>query len=124
VTVSKAGRQRTKQDGVNALQTYLTSLLYLRQEAKRDGLDVVAEIMWNALAAIEAWLDTGKAPVSSLDVLDSPLCHSLDFLLKWMALPPARQRQITQDLARYEVGISAGEAVPRSWPRASKKIAN
>ena len=124
MTVSKAGQQRTKQDGVNTLQTYLTSLLYLRQEAKRDGLDVVAEIMWNALAAIEAWLDTGKAPVSSLDVLDSPLCHSLDFLLKWLALPPSRQRKVVQDLARYEAGPSSDEAVPQPRQRASKKIAN
>jgi hypothetical protein len=124
MTVSKAKPQKTKQDGINDLQSYLTSLLYLRQEAKRDGLDVVAEIMWNALVAIEKWLDTGKAPVNSRDVLDSPLCHSLDFLINWLALPPARQRQAVQDIARFDVGISASEAVPQPRPGASKKIAN
>jgi hypothetical protein len=124
VTVSKAGPRKAKQDGLDALQTYLTSLLYLRQEAKRDGLDAVAEIIWDALAAIEEWLDTGKAPVKSSDVLDSPLCHSLDFLLQWMALPQTRQKQVARDIARYERGISAGEDVPRLRRRASKTTVN
>jgi hypothetical protein len=123
VTQSKARAQEAKHGGAEALQTYLTSLLYLRQEAKRDGLEPIAAIMWDALAALEAWLDTGEAPARSRDVLDSPLCHSLDFLIKWLALPPARQRQVAQDIARYEDGLSA-EAVPRSRPRASKRIAS
>jgi hypothetical protein len=121
--VSKAELHIAKHDGANSLQSYVTSLAYLRQEAQRDGLDVVAEIMWDALAAIEAWLDSGKAPVSSRDVVDSTLCHSLDFLLKWLALPPARQHRVAQDIARYEGGLSA-EAVPRSRSRASKRIAS
>jgi hypothetical protein len=53
VTVNKTAPQKVKRDGVNAVQTFLTSLLYLRQEAQRDGLEPVAEILWNALAAIE-----------------------------------------------------------------------
>jgi hypothetical protein len=124
VTASKAKAQEAKGDSARALQTYLTSLLYLRQEAKRDGLDAVADIMRNALAAIEAWLDTGKASISSHDVLDSPLCHSLDFLLKWLALPPERQREVAQDIARYEAEASAAEAVPRARRRVSRAIAN
>jgi hypothetical protein len=124
VTASKAKAQEAKGDSARALQTYLTSLLYLRQEAKRDGLDAVADIMRNALAAIEAWLDTGKASVNSHDVLDSPLCHSLDFLLKWLALPPDRQREVAQDIARYEAEASAAEAVPRARRRVSRAIAN
>ncbi len=106
------------------MQAYVTSLLYLRQEAKRDGLETIADIMWNALAAIETWLDTGKAPVNSRDVLDSPLCHSLEFLLKWLAMPPSRQRQVARDIARYEVGISSSEAGPRLRRRASKTTVN
>ena len=124
MTVSKAKQVEAKCDSARALQTYLASLLYLRQEAKRDGLDAVAEIMWNALAAIEAWLDTGKAAVNGSDVLDSPLCHSLDFLLKWLALPPDRQREVAQDIARYEAEASAADAVPRARRRVSRAIAN
>jgi hypothetical protein len=124
VTVSKAVTRKAQQADVNALQTYLTSLLYLRQEAKRDGLDVVAAILWEALGAIENWLDTGEAPVSSHDVLDSPLCHSLDFLLNWVALSPARQQQVAQDIARYEVKTTTDKAAPRLLARVSKKRAN
>jgi hypothetical protein len=123
MTVSKARTQEASGGGANALQTYLTSLLYLRQEARREGLDAIAGIMWDALAAREKWLDTGKAPAHSRELLDSPLCHSLDFLVKWLALPPDRRRQVAQDIARYEVGLGV-EAAPRSRPRASKRIAN
>jgi hypothetical protein len=93
---------------VSALQTYLTSLLYLREEAKRDGLEPIADILWNAIAAVEAWLDSGESPVNSREVLDSPLCHSLDFLLKWLALSPAKQRQVTGLIASRD-----GESAPR-----------
>jgi hypothetical protein len=127
VTVSKAKPQEVKHPrlrggrlGGDVLQAYLTSLAYLRQEAKRDGLDAVAEIMWDALAAIEAWLDTGKAPLDSRAALNSSLCYSLEFLIKWLALPPDRQRDVARDIAQYEAGLSA-ETVPQ--PRASRKIA-
>jgi hypothetical protein len=113
VTVSKIKPQDAKHGGGAPLQTYLASLLYLRQEAKREGLDAVAEIMWNALAAMEEWLNSGNAPVDSREILDSPLCHSLDFLLQWLVLSPARQRQVVQHIARYEAEISTGEDVPR-----------
>jgi hypothetical protein len=123
VTPGKARPQEAKHGWAEALQTYLTSLLYLRQEAKRDGLEPIAAIMWDALAALEAWLDTGEAPARSRDVLDSSLCHALDFLLKWLALPPARQRQVARDIGRYEDELST-EAVPRVRSRASKRIAS
>jgi hypothetical protein len=107
MTVDKARAQEAKQSGASALQTYLTSLVYLRQEAKRDGLDAVAGIMWDALAAIERWLDTGNAPAHSPDILDSSLCHSLDFLLKLAGVAPgpaaagrARHRQIRGRIKR------------------------
>jgi hypothetical protein len=122
VSVSKAKPQQAKHGGGEALQAYLTSLAYLRQEAKRDGLDAVADIMWDALAAIGAWLDTGKAPLDSRAALNSSLCHSLEFLIKWLALPPDRQRQVANDIARYEEGLDGEAAVP-SKPRASKEKA-
>jgi hypothetical protein len=122
VSVSKAKPQEAKHGGGDALQSYLTSLAYLRQEAKRDGLDAVADIMWDALAAMEAWLDTGKAPLDSRAALNSSLCHSLEFLIKWLALPPDRQRQVAHDIARYEEGLD-GEAAPRLRPRSSKEKA-
>jgi hypothetical protein len=122
VTVSKAKPQEAKHGGADALQSYLTSLAYLRQEAQRDGLDAVADIMWDALAAIGAWLDTGKAPLDSRAALNSSLCHSLEFLIKWLALPPHRQRQVARDIAMYEEGPD-GEATPRLRPRASKEKA-
>jgi hypothetical protein len=124
VTVSKTAPQKLKRDGVNAMQTYLTSLMYLRQEAQRDGLEPVAEILWNALAAIEQWLDTGKAPVKSSDILDSPLCHSLEFLMKWTALPPATQRQVAKDIDRYEAVAGVGESVSRPRRLANRKTVN
>jgi hypothetical protein len=113
VTASKAKPQEAIPGRTNTLQSYLTSLLYLRQEAKHEGLDAVAEIMWNALAAMEEWLNSGNAPVDSREILDSPLCHSLNFLLQWLVLSPARQRQVVQHIARYEAEISTGEDVPR-----------
>jgi hypothetical protein len=130
VTVSKAKPQEAKHPrlrggrlGGDVLQPYLTSLTYLRQEAKRDGLDAIAEIMWDAVAAIEAWLDTGTAPLASRAALSSSLCHSLEFLIKWLALPPDRKRQVAHDIARYEAGSSA-ETVPRARPGASRKTAS
>jgi hypothetical protein len=114
MTASKAKPQEANHGGAAPLQTYLASLLYLRQEAKREGLDAVAEIMWNALTATEEWLNTGNVPAGGREILDSPLCHSLDFLLKWLVLSPARRRQVAQDIARYEAEMRAGEAVPRS----------
>jgi|SRR5580658_9792646 hypothetical protein len=113
MTASKAKLPEANYGGATPLQTYLASLLYLRQEAKREGLDEVAEIMWNALTAMEEWLNTGNVPAGNREILDSPLCHSLDFLLKWLVLSPARRWQIAHDIARYEAEISAGEAVPR-----------
>jgi hypothetical protein len=85
------------------MRTYLASLAYLREEAKRDGLDVVATILLDALAALERWLDSGSAPVTSQDMLDASLCHALSFLLKWLALPRAKQRKVAEVIARYEV---------------------
>jgi hypothetical protein len=107
-------RQDAKHGGAKALRSYLTSLLYLRQEAKREGLDAVADIMWDGLAAIEQWLDTGKAPAHSREVLDSSLCYALEFLLTWVDLPPDSQRQVAHDIARYEEEISANDAQPRA----------
>jgi hypothetical protein len=124
MTGSKARPHDVNHRTVNALQTYLTSLLYLRQEAKRDGLPVVARIMWQALAEIEEWLDTGKAPVSVHEILDSPLCRSLDFLLRWMALSPAKQQEVAQNIARYELETNAGDAMLRSRSRVSRKTIN
>lgn len=117
-------RQSNHAAAADALQTYLTSLLFLRQEAKREGLHVVAGIMWEALATIEAWLDTGSAPAHSHEVLDSSFCHSLDFLLKWLSLPPGRQREVAQDIARYEREAGASHAVPHSQRRVSKATTN
>jgi hypothetical protein len=71
VTASDTKSPAKARGAVNAMQTYMTSLLYLRQEARRDGLDAVADILWRALAAIEAWLDSGQAPVGSGDILDA-----------------------------------------------------
>lgn len=120
---SKAARRKVNGGGQNALQSYLASLLYLREEARRDGLPVVAGIMWEALAAIEAWLDSGKTPAHHPDVLNSSLCHSLDFMLKWLALPPATKRKVALELARYEDGGADNDA-PGLRPRVSTRIAN
>ena len=122
-TASKAKPREVNQKAAHSLQAYLTSLLYLRQEAKRDGLEAVAGIMHEALAAIEDWLNTGLAPVESRDLLDSSLCHSLDFMLKWLALPPARRLEVARDIARYEAGPSDA-AVPPSRRRVSKMTAS
>ena len=121
-TASKAKPREVNQKATHSLQAYTTSLLYLRQEAKRDGLEAVAGIMWNALAAIEDWLNTGQAPVDSRDLLDSSLCHSLDFMLKWLELPLARRLEVARDIARYEAGPSA--ALSPSRRRVSKLTAN
>jgi hypothetical protein len=94
MTVSKAPPHETKDRRANALRTHLASLAYLREEAKRDGLEALAGIISEALAAIAAWLDTGKAPARSPDVLDLSLCHALEFLLLWLALSPDRQRHV------------------------------
>jgi hypothetical protein len=93
---------------VAVLQTYLASLLYLREEARRDGLEPLADILWNAIAAVEAWLDSGESEVNSREVLDSSLCHSLDFLLKWLALPPAKQREVSGLIAGQNGAAPAG----------------
>jgi hypothetical protein len=105
------------------LQVYLASLLYLRQEAERDGLAAVAAIMWDALAAIERWLDSGAAGVASQEMLNVPLCHALDFLLKWRALPAARQRRVAQVIACYELE-PGGKTAPALRGRVSRKTAS
>jgi hypothetical protein len=87
---------------VAKLQAYVTSLLYLRQEAQRDGLEPIAAILWNALAAVEAWLETPESPITSQEIINSSFCHSLDFLLKWTMLPPAKQRALAGFLAEHE----------------------
>lgn len=122
MTMTQAAAAETSEAAASALQSYLTSLLYLREEARRDGLHVVAGIMWEALAAIQAWLDTADAPVHHPAVLDSSLCHSLDFLLKWLALPSPGRRRVAQEIARYEERIETGDAVRRPRPRISRKI--
>jgi hypothetical protein len=105
------------------LQAYLASLLYLRQEAERDGLDAVASIMWNALAAVERWLDSGAVPLATEDMLDVPLCHALDFLFKWRTLPQARQQKVAQVIADYELEVTADAAVTPRPARVSRKTA-
>ena len=120
-----AQREAEVKDGIpSAVQNYLASLAYLRAEAKRDGLDAIAEIIWEALAAIETWLDTGNTSATSSRVLDSSLCHSLEFLLKWLSLPPDGQRHIAQNIARYEAEPIASETLPRSRHRVSKTMAD
>jgi hypothetical protein len=98
------------------LQAYVTSLLYLRQEALRDGLEPIAAILWNTLAAVEAWLESPESPIASHDIIDSSFCHSLDFLLKWTMLPAAKQRHLAGFLADHE-GVPAdmnGNGHPRA----------
>jgi hypothetical protein len=107
---------------VAVLQTYLASLLYLREEARRDGLEPLANIIWNAIAAVETWLDSGESGVNSREVLDSPLCHSLDFLLKWLALPPAKQREVTGLIASQN-GVPPAGLSSRPVARLSKRTA-
>jgi hypothetical protein len=122
----KAGRAQAEapRGDTRTLQTYLASLLFLRQEAEREGLDAVALIMWDALAAIERWLDSGAAGVASQDMLDASLCHALDFLLKWLALPPARQQKVAEVISDYELEVSAvGAAVPKR-ARVSRRTAS
>ena len=87
----------------------------------RGELHVVAQILWDALAAIERWLYTGESPADRCDILDSSLCRALDFLVKWRGLPPAGQRQVAQDIARYEGEISSGDSAAR--PHANKRTA-
>jgi hypothetical protein len=123
MTVNNALGPEVKHGG-NALQSYLTSLVYLRQEAKRDGLEPIAEIMCGAVAAIEQWLASGEVPAHSREVLNSSLCHSLDFLFHWRSLPPARQRQVAYDIARYESGTDDREVAAPARRRASKRIAS
>ena len=120
MTIGKATQQEARLNDAHALRGYLTSLVYLRQEAKRDGLEVVAEIMWNALASIEEWLGTGRAPESSVGVLDSSLCHALDFLFQWMALPPTRQRQVAKHIGQLDNPTT--RAAPKLRRRPSKTI--
>jgi hypothetical protein len=118
-TAQPEARRGTK----GTLQAYLASLLYLRQEAQRDGLDAVAAIMWDALVALERWLDSGAAGVASQEMLNVPLCHALDFLLKWRALPAARQQKLAQVIADYESEASADAAAVPRRARVSRKTA-
>jgi hypothetical protein len=94
--------EKERRARITALQGYITSLLYLREEATRDGLHPVADILQRALASIEAWIDSRESQVDSAALLDSSLCHSLDFLLKWLALPPDKQRQVARTLSQHE----------------------
>lgn len=98
--------------------------MYLRQEATRDGLEPVANIIWHALTDVEAWLETGDAPVSSRDIIDGPLCQSLDFLFTWLSLQPERQQEIAREIAKYETPGIGKVAVPRLNRKLSKKKAN
>jgi len=110
----------TRAGGASEMRTYLASLAYLRQEAERDGLDVVATILLDALAALERWLDSGAAPAGSQDMLDASLCHALSFLLKWLALPPGKQQEVAQFVASYEVeSVAVKATAPRR--RVSKR---
>ena len=102
MTSRRGVTEEAKKTRITALQGYITSLLYLREEATRDGLTPVADILQKALASIEAWIDSRESPVNSASVLDSSLCHSLDFLLKWLALPPDKQRQVARALSHHE----------------------
>jgi hypothetical protein len=100
----KTGRVLPEDDASarRALQAYVTSLLYLREEAMRDGLQPVADILQRALAAIEAWLDSQESPAETASVLDSSLCQSLDFLLQWLALPSGKRREVIRALSSRE----------------------
>ena len=119
-----AGARAAARGGANrALQAYLASLLYLRQEAQRDGLDAVASIMWEALAAIERWLDSGASALAGQDMLDASLCHALDFLLKWRTLPPAGQQEVAQVIAGYESKADAHGAAVSRRVRVSRRTA-
>jgi len=117
----KAGRAQaeTRRGADGRLQHYLVSLLYLSKEAEHDGLDAVAAIIWDAVAAIEAWLDTGNAPARSAEVLDSSLCHSLEFLLKWLALPAGKQVDVLRTISDYE-SPPEGAGVPVHAPEATR----
>jgi hypothetical protein len=123
VTASKKKPPATQRCPVDAVQAYMTSLIYLREEARRDGLEAVADILWNALASIEKWLESWQAPLGSHDILDLPLCRSLEFLFNWMALPQHKQKEVVQEIARYEVTQAASVAGPPVRRRVSKKIA-
>ena len=123
MTSGRAKLQATDHDAVSTVRAYMTSLLYLRQEARRDGLEVVADILWDALAGIEKWLDSGQGPVGSGDILDLPLCRSLDFLFVWMALPRDKRKQVVREIARYEMSQEVKRAGAKSRRRISKTTA-
>jgi len=112
-----------RRGGRGTLEAYLASLLYLRREAQRDGLETVAAIMWDALASVERWLDSGAAGVVSHEMLNVPLCQALDFLLKWRDLPAARQRRVAQVIACYETK-SAAKTAPAPRGRVSRRTAS
>jgi hypothetical protein len=122
VTNNKAAEQM-KKDGVKSLSTYLSCLLYLRQEARRDGLDAIANVLGTALNSIGNWLDTGKAPVRSEDMVDSQFCHTMEFLFRWMVLPLSEQRSVLQEINKFEEGLTM-ERAARQLRRVSKKTAN
>jgi hypothetical protein len=60
--------------------------------------------MWNALAAMEAWLAMRESPVDGPALLDMPFCHAGDFLFQWLALPPKKRRLVASILTGYEDG--------------------
>ncbi|MGA7239906.1 MAG: hypothetical protein WBY44_29770 [Bryobacteraceae bacterium] len=119
----KPQASRTKNHQESLLKSYLSSLLYLREDAKREGLKSIATIMENALQSIEHWVDTGKVNIAKHDLLDPSLMHALNFLLLWLNLSREKQQAAIKELARYEEQIAPiAKAVPKGRP--NKRIAD
>lgn len=103
-------------DKVRAVQSYATSLLYLNQEAERDGLPEIAAIMATALSHLGGQMNAMSLRTEV--VLDSSLCDALMFLHGFLALPPVLRKEVTRQIVRYERQVE--KPSPR---RVSRKLA-
>ena len=90
------------------IQSYMTNLLFLSQEAERDDLSWISEICENALTHLAS--HASKSSFEATELLDASLCEALQFLIAFLALPARSRKEIVRHVSRYEEHRKPGPA--------------
>ena len=103
-TAQKAARS-VPDNEKRQIQSYMTNLLFLSQEAERDGLTWIAKICENALSLLTA--QASKKAIPATELLDASLCEALRFLVTFLSMPSGPRKEIVRHISRYEEETAA-----------------
>jgi hypothetical protein len=74
------GREKTVQTKIKEIQSFLSCLFYLIQEANREELPFVADVLKEAIAKIDRLSNCDELREASANIIDNSLFEAMNFL--------------------------------------------